>query len=721
MPNWLQRTLQRAIFGSEEKGALDVAFGGPGPDTWKPYLMFKQGEAIGGDGLTEPYKHVAALSTAIGLIAEDAASVPWELFNDSAESDEPIEDHPVLNLWDKPNEQMAGSQLWVGTYISELLFGEAWWYYPELVLPQGVNPRLDATIGGGLDLLDPGSVEWNPEADRWELQISAGQRIPLDPDRLTQFKRWNPYNRMRGLSKVTAVVAELEGDYAAAQWNKRFFGDQNGIPSGLLIPNQGSQLDDSQRRDLQRTWAQKHGSKRAVGVLPAGWTFQDLGISLRDMDFKALREYSREQVFSAFGVPPFMGGILDKANYANARKQEELYWQGTITRFLRRFQQTLNHDFLPKIGVTGITVSPKSEIIAALVEDLNEKTDIANKWFAMGVPKSVINTRLEMGWNEDDFEDWETGYLPFSVAPVGEVAMPRTPAGPALPPGDDEEEPDSEDQKRLRGHIHDGDREQRRTLVWKNIILRMTDLERQFESRIRSHLKDLENEALEHMDGSKGWKMDHGLVGPSSPTPGGRPVFLTKAATEFGIFDVEEANRKVKKVTKKVYQQTYKRGAETILADLGIGIAFDLQAHPAALARLEYTLTQVTRINATVDKQLRTALLEGVNAGEGLEGLRGRVENVFEVSRGRARTIARTEVGKTFNTSRFHTMRDQGIKKIEWLSSRDADVRDSHWGVDSEVIDVGEAFSNGLAYPQDPGGPPGEVINCRCVALPVVE
>ena len=53
-------------------------------------------------------------------------------------------------------------------------------------------------------------------------------------------------------------------------------------------------------------------------------------------------------------------------------------------------------------------------------------------------------------------------------------------------------------------------------------------------------------------------------------------------------------------------------------------------------------------------------------------------------------------------------------------------VRDSHAavGVDGQVRDIGDPFVLGdgvtLLYPLDPSGPPGDVINCRCVAIPVV-
>jgi hypothetical protein len=36
-------------------------------------------------------------------------------------------------------------------------------------------------------------------------------------------------------------------------------------------------------------------------------------------------------------------------------------------------------------------------------------------------------------------------------------------------------------------------------------------------------------------------------------------------------------------------------------------------------------------------------------------------------------------------------------------------------------VEIGQPFANGLRWPHDPGGDPSEVINCRCITLPIFE
>jgi len=124
--------------------------------------------------------------------------------------------------------------------------------------------------------------------------------------------------------------------------------------------------------------------------------------------------------------------------------------------------------------------------------------------------------------------------------------------------------------------------------------------------------------------------------------------------------------------------------------------------------------------------KLRTVIGEAAEAGLTEEDTRQRVLDFFAGRRKNARTIARTEVHSAFSEGRFRSMDQAGIKRIEWLTSRDGLVRGldpsdagDHFSLDTEATAIGEPFTNGLMYPLDPSGPPEEVINCRCQAVPV--
>jgi hypothetical protein len=93
------------------KGLFGVTFGGPGAATYQSARDWALGiETTTNSSLTMPYAQHPSVCIAIRTIAEDAASVAWELYPDSGDpAEDQIEDHPLLDKWDKPSETMSGT------------------------------------------------------------------------------------------------------------------------------------------------------------------------------------------------------------------------------------------------------------------------------------------------------------------------------------------------------------------------------------------------------------------------------------------------------------------------------------------------------------------------------------------------------------------------------------------------------------------------------------
>jgi hypothetical protein len=126
----------------------------------------------------------------------------------------------------------------------------------------------------------------------------------------------------------------------------------------------------------------------------------------------------------------------------------------------------------------------------------------------------------------------------------------------------------------------------------------------------------------------------------------------------------------------------------------------------------------------------RDEIAEGISEGESIGQLAERIAEAAEVTEPRARTIARTEANGAMNSTvdranhRVSDMFgiDDGIMK-EWSSTEDLRTRPSHVAADGQVVGLNDPFIVGnasLAFPSDPAGPPGEVINCRCTTLTVI-
>lgn len=128
---------------------------------------------------------------------------------------------------------------------------------------------------------------------------------------------------------------------------------------------------------------------------------------------------------------------------------------------------------------------------------------------------------------------------------------------------------------------------------------------------------------------------------------------------------------------------------------------------------------------------VRREMVKGIKAGERIGDMVGRVRKILDDQAPfRALKIVRTEVVGAFNagTLEGYNQTPEVVKKKEWLTARDANVRPTqpgdfnHQTADTQRRNVGDPFSvsgESLMHPGDPAGSPGNIINCRCTMLPV--
>jgi SPP1 gp7 family putative phage head morphogenesis protein len=136
----------------------------------------------------------------------------------------------------------------------------------------------------------------------------------------------------------------------------------------------------------------------------------------------------------------------------------------------------------------------------------------------------------------------------------------------------------------------------------------------------------------------------------------------------------------------------------------------------------------VTRVGQTTRGHVRRVVTAGLDSGATIAEMQEGLMANPAFGPSRALTIARTETTRAVSGGTDYALQaaaDEGIiVKRQWLSARDAAVRDSHREMDGQEVAVGERFvSPGGRKASHPGGfgIPGEDINCRCTVLPVVD
>ena len=131
------------------------------------------------------------------------------------------------------------------------------------------------------------------------------------------------------------------------------------------------------------------------------------------------------------------------------------------------------------------------------------------------------------------------------------------------------------------------------------------------------------------------------------------------------------------------------------------------------------------KVQVWTDRRMSSALTQGIMNGESVPKIADRISAVNGGNMAAAVRAARTAVTGAENAGRLIGMNRaeaMGINiRKRWLATLDIHTRDSHRKCDGEVVDIEDEFANGLMFPGDPDGLPGEVYNCRCTMEGVVE
>lgn len=653
--------------------------------------------------MTMPYAQHPTVHAAVSAISQSISALPLEMFPESDDKrEEPVKDSIVGKLLEMPGPDMDGPMLLEGTIDFMKLYGDAFWFLDGEARRAPGGPKFPTTI----ELWDPCRVRAKTSKTgrvvAWEYNDQMDTFTAV-PEKVIQFKHFNPYDPVRGLAPLQAAMTAAQGGYKALQYQDAFF-DNNAIPAGVLTPKGEGQIIQPEAMvrlrdefEARHMGSRKHGR---IGALNAQIEFTELGLSHKDMDFPVWLDAASAFILMVFKVPPAVAGIQKDANYNESVHQSKRFWynhEPLVHYIERRIRQRLCRQY-------GIPEIPyfKTESIKAMTEDQESLSNQARNYWNMGVPFSEINERLELGFPADG-PGAETGFVPFSLVPAdiqaeGREAPEQTigNAGGQNQPGD--ESTVADDPTQGKSLIQPDVLEFKRSLSWRSLISKVRDEERAFSWRVAQHFAGLKKEVLGNLRVRKS------------------PLTVN---IETVMFDERRAADDLKERVTPLYKSAIQKGAEAVIAELQVAIDFSFLSPEVSKFMSEKMFEIADLVDGPLADDLRTALEEGIARGESVDKIADRVEEVFSVSRSRAERIARTEVAEAFNGGRFATMKEAGVSKIEWLSARDNRVRDSHAEVDGEVVQLGDRFSNGLLYPLDPAGPPQEIVNCRCVSVPV--
>ena len=290
----------------------------------------------------------------ISEISKGASAVPFMV----KAGDQIFDDHPLLTLLKRPNPLQSHTEFFEALLSYLLLSGNAY------VLKVGA----DIGTPKELHLLRPdrikikGSGKPIPQSYEYVINGRTQQVFPIEETTgksdLKQIKLFNPLDDYYGLSPLSPAATEIDQHNMSSNHNINLL--NNGArPSGAIVfkpqDDQGFHvnLTESQRQQMLSDINNRFSGTQNAGrmaLLEGDFSFLEMGLSPKDMDFLNLKHMAATDIAMCFGVPSQLVGVPDAQTYANVAEARLSLYVETIIPHLKKIESDLNEWLVPMFG-----------------------------------------------------------------------------------------------------------------------------------------------------------------------------------------------------------------------------------------------------------------------------------------------------------------------------------------------------------------------------------
>ena len=365
--------------------------------------------------IREGYQHNVIVYRAIREIVEACKAISIELF----QGDNLIEQHPALDLLNRPNPWQAYDQWLSEMMVNRLLFGETF----AVGTPEGqfaemwpLNP-IDMEIKPGPHGLPLAYCHKRGKSEKYfAVDQVTGQ------SEVFYLKTYNPDNYWRGQSPLMAAALSADTHNAGSTWNYSLL-KNSARPSGLVRFKGGYPGGETIQRMREYFKSALAGERNAgeIPMLADDAEFVELSKSPRDMDFTNTMKETAKYIASAFGVPlPLIDN--DASTFNNLEQAKERLYTDTVIPLMQEFMGALSAWLLPRYG-EGLEFKLDMDSISALEGNRERMFNRAVLAFEKGV-LTREESRVMMGFPSEG----EGEYTPLlSAAPIEQKSEGHSP------------------------------------------------------------------------------------------------------------------------------------------------------------------------------------------------------------------------------------------------------------------------------------------------------
>lgn len=694
------------LFGGRLTIGKELSQYGGKPDDFYGFLTQRWGVNYVSRARLKAYRN--AVYDCVSLIAEQVAGYAPKMQAKKGDQWETI-DHEFIDLLYNPQsmrdpreiESFSKFDLFEATAAYLLLQGDCFWYM-----------GLGKTTGRPRDIvvLRPDKVgtdvDKTGKINGYFIRQEGADPIPLEVNEVLRFNLFNPESAYEGKSVVQTAADYIETDNSTAQFTKNFFRNNAGLSGVLSLKGE---ITKNSFKKFVRKWREKYQGVDNAGKVAilrdSQAAFTKVGLGLDELDMKALREMTLDDVFMAFKVPKPLLGKAEQTGLGrgNVEALEYIFAKYNIEPKMKRLDSVLQFALFRYYGLvqSQMRFTHENIIPADKEHDLAVRTAGVDKWL----------TRDEI--RDEDGKDSIPGgdqlFVPINSIPINEASLETAPVSESALANAKFKPITVKIAAKKKDLIKANTNERFRLSLMRN----QSQYEKLYRRTLAPIFDEQRQEALTNLEA-------HGAS-------------LTKAQGAKLFDDAAYDAMMLEDLTPVLYDLAETQG--------GIAMRFagdeDNEFHLTSKIQEHLqrnTQKMATNFNDETLAALNSTLAEGIQAGEGVGSLKKRVISVYDNVEGyRAERIARTETLKASNDATVEAYRQTGfVRAKEWVVNPGAcpqcrDFEGKSVPLDSAFLGLGESYTilddegNEQIYTNDYDTieQPPLHPNCRCTVIPV--
>ena len=207
----------------------------------------------------------------------------------------------------------------------------------------------------------------------WYVVTVGGERRRLDPDEVLHLKGLT-VDGIVGVNPIDYLRFLVESGAGATRYLHHFY--KHGLQTRGIIHYVGDLNEEAKRRFRERFEEMASGLKNAhrISLLPVGFQFQPLQLSMTDAQFLENTQLTIRQIANVFGIKMHQLNDLSRATHTNIEEQQKQFYADTLQAILTGYEQ---------------------EIAAKLLLESELREGYYVKWNVDSIVRSDIKTRYE--------------------------------------------------------------------------------------------------------------------------------------------------------------------------------------------------------------------------------------------------------------------------------------------------------------------------------------